>query len=431
MKIYEKPPRNKWAKLCARPTLSSQDLEAVVKEVFRGTGDRKDEALIGFTERFDGVKLASVSISAEEVASRARKTPDKLKRAIDRAYDNIRKFHQAQLPDRKVAEEAVQTESGVTCWREMRAIDRVGLYVPGGSAPLVSTVLMLGIPAQLAGCGDVTLCTPPDPEGEVSPAICYAAIKVGVTRMVRVGGAQAIAALAIGTPSVPKADKIFGPGNQYVTAAKQYASAQYGTAIDMPAGPSEVLVIADEGANAAFVAADMLSQAEHGPDSQAVLLTDSLEQARKVREAVEDQLRTLPRFEIARQSIGSSICIVLDSAYEAVEFSNEYAPEHLILALRQPDRFTSRVRCAGSVFLGDYSPESAGDYASGTNHTLPTSGWARSYSGVSVEDFLKKITFQSLTRSGLENLAPTIISLAEAEGLEAHARAVSIRTEGS
>jgi len=325
-----------------------------------------------------------------------------------------------------VAKETVETVSGVTCWREARPIERIGIYVPGGSAPLISTVLMLGVPAQLAGCGLIVLCTPPNLNGAVNPAICYAAQKVGVNKLALVGGAQAIAGLALGTTSLPQVDKIFGPGNQYVTAAKMVAQ-KLGVAIDLPAGPSEVMVLADSSANPSYVAADLLSQAEHGPDSQVVLVSASLAIAARVQQELKRQLETLPRKEIATRALANSYSVVFPNLNKALSFANTYAPEHLILSIKRPDLGAAKVMNAGSVFLGNYSPESAGDYASGTNHTLPTGGVARSYGGVSLDSFVKKLTFQSLSLSGLKNLAPTIQTLAQAEGLEAHARAVSIR----
>jgi histidinol dehydrogenase len=428
MRIYKNPAKARWAGLCRRPETSAENLRSVVAEVFRTVAADGDKALLDYTERFDKVSLGSVTVPLPELERSAGQVPSKLKEAIDRAYDNVTKFHKSQLPDTN--KELVETAPGVTCWRELRPIERVGLYVPGGSAPLVSTALMLGVPAMLAGCREIILCTPPAPDGSVNPAISYASLKVGATKLVRVGGIQAIAALCEGTASVGKVDKIFGPGNQYVTAAKQYAAAAGKAAIDMPAGPSEVMVVADAGANPEFAAADLLSQAEHGPDSQALLVTDNLEQAESIRAALRLQLKVLPRSEIAAKALSNSFFAVFDSIDTALEFSNAYAPEHLILALRRPDRYVKAVLNAGSVFLGDYSPESAGDYASGTNHTLPTNGWARSYGGVSLDSFVKKVTFQSLTEPGLAGLVPTIVTLARAEGLEAHARAASIRIKG-
>ena len=427
MKTYKNPPKNNWVRLCDRPELSSGNLSQVVAGVFQSVARDGDQALKEYTKRFDGVVLNSIALPPKDIALQAKQVSPTLKRAIDQAYKNIEKFHKIQGLDAK--KQIVETIPGVLCWREQRAIERVGLYIPGGTAPLVSTVLMLGVPAQLAGCREVTLCTPPGPDGNVDPAICYAAIKVGATKLVRVGGIQAIAGLAEGTSSIEKVDKIFGPGNQYVTAAKQYAASAGKVAIDMPAGPSEVMVIADARANPEFAAADLLSQAEHGPDSQAVLLTDDIKQAAKVKKALQVQLKSLPRAEIAQKALDNSFCVVFDSIDAAIEFSNAYAPEHLILSVRRPTEYLPAIQNAGSVFLGDYSPESAGDYASGTNHTLPTNGWARSYGGVSLDSYVKKVTFQSLTKAGLARLAPTIGALAQTEGLDAHARAATIRLE--
>lgn len=427
MKIYKNPAKGRWAGLCARPAKPSEDLSGVVAEVFAKVAESGDNALKSYTERFDGVSIDKVTIPAAEVERLAGRVPLPLRRAVDRAYANINAFHESQKA--KAGAQRVETFPGVICWREPRAIERVGLYVPGGSAPLVSTMLMLGVPAQLAGCGEIILCTPPSADGNVDPAICYAALKVGATTVVRVGGIQAIAALAQGTESVPRVAKIFGPGNQYVTAAKQYAAIAAKTAIDMPAGPSEVLIVADALANPEFIASDLLSQAEHGPDSQAVLLADDIGLARSVVEAVDRQLQTLPRSVITGEALGNSFCAVFDSIGTAMEFSNAYAPEHLILAMRKAHSYVSQVSNAGSVFVGDYSPVTAGDYASGTNHTLPTDGWAQSYGGVSLDSFVKQITFQSLTKKGLRGLGPTIAVLAEAEGLEAHARSVELRLE--
>lgn len=423
MKTYNRPDRKDWADLCARPALPARDLDRLVEEVFEAVAKQGDTALKLYTERFDGISLIEVTVSPNEAKRRARLIPSDIKQAIDCAAVNIRRFHEAQ----RISADRIETAPGVICWREPRPIDKVGLYVPGGSAPLLSTVLMLGIPARIAGCGEIILCTPPSSDGQVDPAICYAALKVGVTRLVCVGGIQAIAALAYGTQSVSKAYKIFGPGNQYVTAAKQYAVDKGLASIDMPAGPSEVMVIADAKADPEFAAADLLSQAEHGPDSQALLLTDDPGQATAVDKALNRQLKNLPRAAIAYKALENSFAVVLDSIAEAVEFANVYAPEHLILSVDRPGKYAGKVINAGSVFLGGYSPESAGDYASGTNHTLPTGGWARSYGGVSLDSFVKKVTFQRLTKQGLKDLGPTITALAEAEGLTAHARAVDIR----
>ena len=360
----------------------------------------------------------------DQVKLWAGQVPSGLKQAIDTAYDNITAFHKAQAASLEPIE--VEIMPGVRCWREARPVGRVGLYIPGGSAPLFSTVLMLGIPAQLAGCREVVLCTPPQADGSINPAICYAAGLVGVTRVFRVGGAQAIAALAFGTGSVPKVDKIFGPGNQYVTAAKLYAG-RYGAAIDMPAGPSEVMVVADNSARPDFVAADLLSQAEHGPDSQVVLVCISAGIAKAVKSELDGQLQALPRKAIAKQALAGSFCIIFSDVDRALAFANTYAPEHLILSVTDSKKTALSVNNAGSVFLGNYTPESAGDYASGTNHTLPTNGWARTYSGLSLESFCKYVTFQSITQSGAKALAPTVMAMAGAEGLGGAQRAMEIR----
>lgn len=425
MKIYNNPARNDWGKIAKRPTIDEGALAKVIDNIFETVTKKGDDALISYTQDFDQIQLTKLSLNPEQVRCLAESVSTELRAAIDIAYKNIRAFHSAQLPTTTKYEE-VETMPGVTCWRESRAIESIGLYIPGGSAPLISTVLMLGAPAQLADCKQITLCTPPDAGGQVNPAICYAALKVGISKIYCVGGAQAIAAMAIGTQSIPKVSKIFGPGNQYVTSAKMKAQS-LGVTIDMPAGPSEVLVIADQTTSAAYAAADLLSQAEHGPDSQVVLVTTSSKVADAVIDEVKLQCGALPRAAIAEQALKKSICVIVRTIEEAIEFSNAYAPEHLILSVAKPEMLAKKVTNAGSVFLGHFSPESAGDYASGTNHSLPTNGWARSVSGVSVDSFIKKITFQTITQDGLKDLAPTIIKLAEAEGLEAHANAVKIR----
>lgn len=424
MQVYQNPEQNLWQAMSRRPVLETDVLEAAVKSIFARVAAEGDEALCAYTRQFDKVKLSRLVIPLDKVRTMASSLPSATRQAIDTAYDNIYAFHVTQVP--ALEREAVMTMPGVVCWGENRPIKSVGLYIPGGSAPLISTVLMLGVPAQLAGCQDIVLCTPPAADGLVNPAICYAATKVGITRLVTLGGAQAIAAMAIGTQSISKVDKIFGPGNQYVTAGKQLAPA-YGTAYDMPAGPSEVLVLADGTAKPQFVAADLLSQAEHGPDSQVSLVTTDPTLVSKVQKELRTQLSILPRAAIARKSLKSSFAITFPDLDVAISFANQYAPEHLILSVKNSRQRVAEIQNAGSVFLGNYSPESAGDYASGTNHTLPTGGWAKSYGGVSLNSFVKKVTFQELTRAGLNNLGQTITSLAEAEGLMAHARAVSIR----
>jgi histidinol dehydrogenase len=424
VKTYPNPPKADWPQLCRRPVNDSGDVEATVAEVFEAVQKDGDKALIAYTNRFDGVVLDNLEVSPAQVKAWADKVPAGLKQAIDAAYSNITAFHEAQTAALRPIE--VEIMPGVRCRRQARPIDRVGLYIPGGSAPLFSTVLMLGVPAQLAGCREIILCTPPAGDGSINPAICYAAGLTGVTKVCRGGGAQAIAALALGTGSVPKVDKIFGPGNQYVTAAKLYAQ-RFGVAIDMPAGPSEVMVIADSAARPDFVAADLLSQSEHGPDSQVVLACTTAAIAKSVETELDSQLKALPRRAIAKQALANSFCIVVKDVATALDFANAYAPEHLILSVTNAKQAAGSVRNAGSVFLGNYTPESAGDYASGTNHTLPTNGWARTYSGLSLESFCKYVTFQSITKAGAKALAPAVTAMAAAEGLEAHRRAMEIR----
>lgn len=419
MKLIKYPAKNDWKELTKRPASDLSQLQTVVDEIFQEVQSKGDEALIALTEKFDKCALEQVVVPVEKLSSRINK---ELQNAIDIAYRNIKTFHRTQVQEK----EPKETTAGVICWREARAIEKVGLYIPGGSAPLFSTVLMLGIPAQIAGCKEIVLCTPPNENGEINPAIVYAAKLCGIKNIVRVGGIQAIAAMTFGTESVAQVSKIFGPGNAYVTAAKQRAQVM-GVAIDMPAGPSEVLVIAGKKSEPSFVAADLLSQAEHGPDSQVVLLTTKEKIAKEVQEEVVKQLATLPRKEVAQKAIDSSMIIVLESLEDCFEFSNLYAPEHLILALEDASSKTEWIENAGSVFLGNYSCESAGDYASGTNHTLPTNGYACAYSGVSLDSFVKKITFQEISKKGLKNLGPIIEIMAEAEGLDAHKNAVSIR----
>lgn len=426
MKVINNPSSSEWPSLINRPTLNQDTLKEKLSAIFPDVKKRGDTALIDYTRKFDGVDIQGVILDRNDVERQAEKVSDELKQAIDQAYDNITAFHQPQLLD--IQKERIETMPGIVCWRESRAIERVGLYIPGGSAPLISTVLMLGVPAQLAGCKEIVLCTPPDSDGSVNAAICYAALKIDATKIVRVGGAQAIAAMTLGTALVPKVDKIFGPGNQYVTAAKMKAI-DYGVAIDMPAGPSEVLLVVDETAIPSFVAADLLSQAEHGPDSQVILVANSLGIVSAVKDEITQQCALLPRADVARQALSNSLCIVLDTIDQAVKFANTYAPEHLMLSVQDAKTIAKSVTNAGSVFLGNYSPESAGDYATGPNHTLPTKGWAKTYSGLSVKDFCKTISFQSLTKNGLRSIEPTVVQLANAEGLTAHARAVSIRNE--
>jgi histidinol dehydrogenase len=422
MKKVIRPTENTWKELTYRPLLDNNDLIKIVETIFMEIKQKGDEALIKYTHFFDKVDIAKIEVSPEEITLSDENLDKKLIQSIQEAKNNIEKFHTSQREDVKI----VETTKGVTCWRESRPIERVGIYIPGGTAPLFSSVLMLAIPAFLAGCKDIILCSPPGKDGKIHPAILYAAKITGVTRCFAVGGIQAIGGLSLGTESIPKVDKIFGPGNQYVTAAKQYAQ-NFGVAVDLPAGPSEVLVIADEYANAAFVAADLLSQAEHGADSQAVLCCTTETLAENICSEISKQLSVLPRKNIAEKALKNSSIIILDTIEECIRFSNEYAPEHLILNIQNYSKYSSLIENAGSVFLGPYSCESAGDYASGTNHTLPTNGYARNYSGVSLDSFVKKITFQEITKEGINNIGEAIEIMAEAEALLAHKNAVSVR----
>ena len=422
MQTYINPQLSDWSALTSRPTKEAQDLQKIVLDVFGKIQSEKDEALIEFTEKFDGVKLTSLEVSKEEIEEAKSLISEELKQAIQLAASNIEKFHAAQREEIKI----IETTKGVNCWRESRGIENVGIYIPGGTAPLFSTTLMLGIPAKLAGCENIILCTPPNKSGKVHPAILYTANLIGIEKIYKVGGIQAIGALTFGTETIQKVDKIFGPGNQYVTAAKQVAQ-NFGVAIDMPAGPSEVLVIADETSVPKYVAADLLSQAEHGIDSQVILLTNNEQTLNETISEINTQLAILPRKELAAQALENSRGIVLNSIENCVSFSNIYAPEHLIFACETAENYIDKIINAGSVFLGNYSCESAGDYASGTNHTLPTNGYAKNYSGVSLDSFIKKITFQKLTAEGIQNIGPAIELMAEAEELFAHKNAVTLR----
>ncbi|SHL74355.1 histidinol dehydrogenase [Chryseobacterium carnipullorum] len=422
MKTYRFPAKKTWPELVKRPVFERKEISGLITEIFEAVEKDGDNALINFNKKFDKAITPHIAVSEAEINNSENEISDDLKRAIRQAKENILKFHASQI----TKTEKIETAKEVICWRENRAIEKVGIYIPGGTAPLFSTVLMLAVPANLAGCKEIILCTPPDRNGNINPAILFTAKLCGITKIFKTGGAQAIAAMTLGTTSIPKVYKIFGPGNQFVVAAKEYAQ-RYGVAIDMPAGPSEVLVIADRQAIPDFCAADLLSQAEHGSDSQVVFITTDLKIFTETIEAVEKQLGNLPRNEMARQALDHSIFILIDSIEEAFEFSNLYAPEHLILALEDFEKFIPMIDNAGSVFLGNYSCESAGDYASGTNHTLPTNAYARNYSGVSLDSFVKKITFQHLSKEGLENIGKTIEIMAEAEGLIAHKNAVSIR----
>lgn len=416
------PAEMHWQELIKRPVAAKENLDTLITEVFEAVKEKGDEALKEYSLLFDHQQLPVQKLTAGVIKQAAAMLSEELKTAILLAKGNIERFHAAQIE----VPSKIVTTAGVTCWREHRAIENIGLYIPGGSAPLFSTVLMLGIPARLAGCKNITLCTPPDKSGEINPAILYAANLAGISDIYAIGGIQAIAAMSIGTETIPRTLKIFGPGNQYVTAAKQMAQ-QMGIAIDMPAGPSEVLIIADKTSNPIFVAADLLSQAEHGTDSQVMLLSNNESVIDSCLSALEEQLQLLPRKDIAKVALTHSKAIVLDTIEACIEFSNRYAPEHLILAIENATGYIPAILNAGSVFLGNYSCESAGDYASGTNHILPTNGYAGSYSGVSLDSFLKKITFQELTVEGIRNIGPAIEKMADAEQLWGHKNAVTLR----
>lgn len=422
MKTIINPPYSDWDGYVKRPAFPAEDLEEKVMSVLEKVRLDGDLALKNFTLTFDKVLLENIKVSSTEIEQASAEVSDELKDAIAIAASNIRAFHESQQMNEKV----VETISGVECWRRSTAIEKVGLYIPGGSAPLFSTILMLGIPALIAGCERIILCTPPDENGKINPAVLFTASFLGIKEIYKIGGAQAIGAMAFGTETIPKVDKIFGPGNQFVTKAKELVQ-KTGIAIDLPAGPSEVLVIADSLAEADFVAADLLSQAEHGADSQVVLLSNSAELIEEVKISLNNQLQLLPRVSVAEKALENSFFVLLKSINECIDFSNLYAPEHLILAIKNAELFAEKIKNAGSVFLGNYSCESAGDYASGTNHTLPTNGYAKSYSGVSLDSFVKKITFQKISKTGIQNIGKTIEIMAEAEQLLAHKNAVSIR----
>lgn len=422
MQTYRYPPKESWDQLTIRATSDYADKFPVVEEVMQQIRLKGDAAVNDFTFRFDKVWIPEIQVTEQELAQAEGKISPSLATAIRTASNNIRLFHEAQ----KSKVQVVETFSGVKCWQKSLPIEKVGLYIPGGSAPLFSTVLMLALPAQIAGCREVILCSPPDTTGAIHPAILFAASICNVTRIFKIGGIQAIAAMAYGTESVSKVHKIFGPGNSWVTAAKQYVSLNT-CSIDMPAGPSELAVVADGSANPAYIAADLLSQAEHGPDSQVLFITTEASLLEKVSEAVASQLEQLPRKEIASQALNHSRMILLSSNEEVLEFVNSYAPEHLILQTDNASDLAEQITNAGSVFIGHYTPESAGDYASGTNHTLPTNGWARSVSGLNLDSFCKKITYQEISREGLQQLGPVIETMAEAELLQAHKNAVTLR----
>lgn len=422
IKVIKHPGKEDWPQIVKRPVFENASLEKVVKKILEKVKNKGDKAVKKFTKEFDGVKLKKLPVSEKEIKAAGDLISRELKDAIQQAKSNIEKFHRSQLDETKV----IETMPGINCWRKSVGIEKIGIYIPGGSAPLFSTVLMLAVPATIAGCKEIILCTPPSKDGSVNPAILYAAGLCGITKIFKVGGVQAIGAMAYGTETISKVFKLFGPGNQYVTCAKQLIQKD-GVAIDMPAGPSEVLVIADETAIPEFVAADLLSQAEHGSDSQVILVTSSRLLVDKVIAELAIQLDQLPRKNIAEKALANSKIILLNSIDEAIELSNLYAPEHLIFSCNNAGSLTDKAISAGSVFIGNYSPESVGDYASGTNHTLPTNGYAAMYSGVSIDSFVKKITFQQLSKQGLENIGDTVMQMAEAEGLDAHKNAVAIR----
>ncbi len=422
MKYSKNPDKSEWTELLKRPVFNSNSLEEKVLPILKLVKEKGDEALRKFTLEFDKVNIASFLVSDKEISNAEKLVSEELKKAIDTARINIEKFHLLQREDIK----KVETTPGVICWRKSVPITKVGLYIPGGTAPLFSTILMLGVPANIAGCEEIILCTPPDKMGNVHPAILYTASILGIRKIFKVGGAQAIAAMSYGTETIPQVYKIFGPGNQYVMAAKQLVTKE-GTAIDMPAGPSEVAVLADETCIPAFAASDLLAQTEHGIDSQVILVSTSEKVLEEIQKEVVLQLQLLSRKEIASKALENSKVILLKDLNEAMELINQYAPEHLILQVKDYDKYASMVKNSGSVFLGNYTPESAGDYASGTNHTLPTNGYSKAYSGVSVDSFVKKITFQHISKEGIRNLGPTIEIMAEAEQLDAHKNAVTLR----
>ena len=419
---YNNPSRDEWPSILKRPTQTVDDIEGVVEEVFAAVQQKGDIAVQEYTEQFDKVSLAKLQVTTAEMDRAVTHVPDDLKSSIELAKGNIERFHAAQ----RTSKVSLVTSPGVECWQEKRPIQKVGLYIPGGTAPLFSTILMLAIPAKLAGCDEIVLCTPPTQNGDVNPVILYTAHLCGVTKIFKVGGIQAIAAMTFGTESIPSVYKIFGPGNQFVTVAKQLATKR-GVAIDMPAGPSELLVVADETANPAFVASDLLSQAEHGTDSQVILVSTSKEMIAKVEIEIQTQLMLLPRRDIAKQAIANSRSIYVENDDRAIDLINEYGPEHFIISMKNEEFYIENIQNAGSVFVGAYTPESAGDYASGTNHTLPTNGYAKQYSGVNLDSFMKSMTFQRISQEGIRSIGPAIEQMAEAEGLQAHKNAVTLR----
>lgn len=422
MKIIENPKREQWSSLLLRPTQTVVDIENTVNEIFNDVQRCGDKSIFKYTTLFDGAILETSIVSEEEIEKASTEVSDSLKKAIKTAKRNIEVFHTAQ----KTKRVSVQTSKGIDCWQEKRPIQKVGLYIPGGTAPLFSTVLMLTVPAQIAGCEDIVLCSPPNKQGQIAKEILYAAQLCGVTKIIKAGGIQAIAGLTFGTKEIPQVYKIFGPGNQYVTVAKQLAT-KFGVAIDMPAGPSELLVVADDSAKANYVASDLLSQAEHGADSQVILISTSKQLINDVSGEIDKQISKLPRMEMAQKAIDNSKLIYVETDEIALDIINEYAPEHFIICTNNEDFYIDNIKNAGSVFIGNYTPESAGDYASGTNHTLPTNGFSKAYSGVNLDSFTKSITFQKISKEGLLNIGNTIELMAEAEGLQAHKNAVTLR----
>ncbi|WP_422859842.1 histidinol dehydrogenase [Flagellimonas sp. S174] len=422
MQRIENPPKQDWKNILIRPTQEVGDIESTVERIFSEVQNNGDNTLFKYTAQFDKVELDNLRVSSQEIEDASSKVSNELKQAIDVAKGNIERFHKAQKSEPVV----VETMQGVQCWQEKRPIQKVGLYIPGGTAPLFSTILMLAVPAKIAGCDEIVLCTPPDSEGNINETILYTAKLCGVTQVFKIGGIQAIAGMTFGTESIPKVFKIFGPGNQFVTVAKQIAT-KYGVAIDMPAGPSELLVVADETANSEFVASDLLSQAEHGVDSQVVLVSTSKKMIEQTEEAIKNQIELLPRKDIAKKAISNSKLILVQNDEVALDLINEYGPEHYIVCVENEDFYVANTINAGSVFIGNYTPESAGDYASGTNHTLPTNGYAKQYSGVNLDSFLKSMTFQKINKEGIQAIGTTIQLMAEAEGLQAHKNAVTLR----
>ncbi|WP_190808639.1 histidinol dehydrogenase [Flagellimonas sp. S3867] len=422
MQRIEYPQRENWSTFLKRPTQTVSDIESTVNSIFEEVKTGGDSVVANYTEKFDRVKLNSFAVSKNELKGASEQVSDDLKQAIALAKNNIEKFHVAQ----KTEKVEVETLPGVLCWQEKRPIQKVGLYIPGGTAPLFSTILMLAIPAKLAGCKEIILCTPPDSNGKINPTILYVANLCGVTEVFKVGGIQAIAAMTFGTETIPNVFKIFGPGNQYVTVAKQLAT-KYGVAIDMPAGPSELLVVADDSAEPSFVASDLLSQAEHGGDSQVILVSKSVSLLNAVEKEIMEQIAVLPRKEIAEKAIANSKLILVENDSTAVDLINEYGPEHYIICVENEDFYLNNIQNAGSVFIGNYTSESAGDYASGTNHTLPTNGYAKQYSGVNLDSFMKSMTFQKINKNGIENIGRAVELMADAEGLQAHKNAMTLR----